>query len=74
MEKVKTYCVKKSNIRAKVNKERRKSTWERDKKFRNTSQKVKSLEKVKEKIVVAMDFSSKKQKLNANSDQSSHQI
>ena len=47
---------------------------ERDKKFRNTSQKVKSLEKVKEKIVVAMDFSSKKQKLNANSDQSSHQI
>ena len=34
----------------------------------------KSLEKVKEKIVVAMDFSSKKQKLNANSDQSSHQI
>ena len=64
-KRVKKYCVKTSDLTSKERKERRKSTRERVKKFRKIQQKTKEPEEVNEKIIVAMDFSSKSQKLNA---------
>ena len=65
-KRVKKYYVKTSEITTKEKKEQRNLTQERVTKFRKIRQKTKEPEEINEKTMVAIEFSSKSQKLSAH--------